>query len=52
MLTSWGDSKWYDAWLKIIKNAAIWLVIIWLAWLIVSAIVWLVHENAENWAMV
>lgn len=49
MLTSWGDSKWYDAWLKIIKNAAIWLVIIGLAWLIVSAIYWFIEENADGW---
>lgn len=38
MMTSWGDSKKYDSWLNIIKNAAIWLAIIAVSWLIVSAI--------------
>ena len=38
MLTSWADSKWYDAWWKILKNALIWLAIILLAWMIVSVI--------------
>lgn len=47
MLTSWGDSKWYDAWWKTLKNAALWLVIIWLSWIIVSAIFWFV--NLQSW---
>ena len=38
MLTSGADSKWYDAWWKILKNALIWLAIILLAWMIVSVI--------------
>ena len=38
MLTSWADSKWYDNGLKILKNAAIWLAIIWASRLIVSLI--------------
>jgi L-cystine uptake protein TcyP (sodium:dicarboxylate symporter family) len=38
MMTSGGDSKKYDAWLSIIKNAAIWLAIIAVSWLIVSAV--------------
>lgn len=36
MLTSWWDSKWYEAWIKTLKNAILWLAIIWIAWLIVS----------------
>ena len=42
MLTSWSDSKWYDNWLKTLKNALIWLAIILLAWMIVSAVFWFV----------
>ena len=42
MLTSWADSKWYDAGLKTIKNAAIGLVIIWVSWLIVSLVFWFI----------
>jgi len=38
MLTSWADSKWYDNWWKILKNALIWLAIILLAWMIVSVV--------------
>lgn len=38
MLTSWADSKWYDNWWKVLKNALIWLAIILLAWMIVSVI--------------
>lgn len=48
MLTSWGDSKWYDAWLKVLKNAAIWLAIIWLSWMIVSVVFWFV-ETLSWW---
>lgn len=43
MMTSWGDSKKYDSWLNIIKNAAIWLAIIGVSWLIVSAIFWFIN---------
>lgn len=42
MLTSWADSKWYDDWLKVLKNALIWLAIILLARMIVSAVFWFV----------
>ena len=48
MLTSWWDSKWYESWLKVLKNAAIGLVIIWLSWLIVSAIFWFIDLNTWN----
>ncbi len=51
MLTSWSDSKGYDAGLKTLKNAAIWLVIIWLSWLIVSAIFWFIN-SATNGAWI
>lgn len=42
MLTSWSDSKWYDAGLNTLKHALIWLAIIWLAWMIVSVVIWFV----------
>ena len=42
MLTSWSDSKWYDAWLKTLKNGLLWLAIILLAWMIVSVVFWFV----------
>ena len=48
MLTSWWDSKKYDAWLTILKNAAIWLAIIALSWLIVSLIFWIIN-GAIGW---
>ena len=47
MLTSWWDSKWYESWVKILKNAALWLVIIWLSRLIVSAILWFIDVQTE-----
>ena len=52
MMTSWGDSKKYDSWLSIIKNAAIWLAIIAVSWLIVSLIFyvinWSVNPNIQE----
>jgi hypothetical protein len=38
MLLSGWDSKWFDAWKTVLKNAAIWLAIILLAWMIVSVV--------------
>ena len=53
MLTSGSDTKWYDNWVKVLKNAAIWLAIILLAWMIVSVIfrfVWtLSWWNQTRW---
>ena len=43
MMTSAGDEKKYENGMKILKYAAIGLVIIWLSWLIVSAIFWFVN---------
>jgi len=45
MLTSWWDSKKYDSWLSIIKNAAIWLVVIGVSWLIVSLIFYIIEGS-------
>ena len=49
MLTSWSDSKGYQDWWKILKNAALWLAIILLAWLITSAIIWFVKLQWWEW---
>jgi hypothetical protein len=54
MLTSGADGKWYkDGW-TILKNAAIWLAIILLAWMIVSVVFWFVGTlsswNQTKWA--
>ena len=47
MMTSGWDQKKYDSWLSIIKNAAIWLAIIWTAWLIVSARFWRINGTVS-----
>ena len=47
MLTSWADSKWYDNWRKVLKNALLWLAIILLAWMIVSVIFWFVATLSD-----
>ena len=52
MLTSWSDSKWYDAGWKTLKNAALWLAIIWLSWLIVSAIIRFIKLQWWEWTVV
>ncbi len=53
MLTSGWDTKWYDAWMKVLKNAAIWLAIILLSWMIVSVVFWFVDTlswwNQTQW---
>ena len=47
MMTSWWDSKKYDSWLSIIKNAAIWLAIIAVSWLIVSLIFYVINGSVN-----
>ena len=42
MITSAGDEKKYWDWLKVLKNAAIGLAIIWLSWMIVSIVFWFI----------
>lgn len=46
MLTSGWDSKKYEQWFSIIKNAAIWLAIIAVSWLIVSLIFYVINTAA------
>ncbi len=40
---AWDDGK-YKKWFTILKQAAIWLVVIWLSWLIVTAVFWLINR--------
>ena len=47
MLISWWDSKKYDSWLSIIKNAAIWLAIIAVSWLVVSLIFYVINGSVN-----
>lgn len=50
MLTAaWDDGK-VKTWTKILKNAAIWLVVIWLSRILVRFIFWLILEmNRRSW---
>ena len=47
MMTSAGDEKKYEKGLTVLKYAAIWLAIIALSWIIVSAVFWFV--NLQWW---
>lgn len=48
MLTSGWDSKKYEKWFSIMKNAAIWLAIIAVSWLIVSLIFYVINTAVET----
>lgn len=43
MLTAAWNEEQYDSWFVYMKNAALWLAIIWLAWFVVSMIFWLLN---------
>ncbi len=45
MVTSAGDDDKYSNWRWILKSALIWLAIIWLAWFVVSIILWLIQNS-------
>ena len=47
MMTSSGDQKKYGDWLKILKNAGIWLDIIWGSWLIVSLVFRIINQSIQ-----
>lgn len=53
MVTAAGDDWKYKKWFTILKQAGIWLVIILLAWIIVSVVFWLVgsvwKSGVEAW---
>ena len=46
MLTAAGDESKVKSWTKVLKHAAIWLVVIWLSRLLVSFIFRLINKNA------
>jgi len=49
MLTaSWDETK-YKKWFTILKQAGLWLVIIWLAWLFVSLMFWIINTFSSEW---
>ncbi len=48
MLTSGWDSKKYETWFSIIKNAALWLAIIAVSWLLVSLIFYVINTAVET----
>ncbi len=48
MVTSAWNEDSYNKWFTILKYAAIWLVLIWVAWFIVSIIFWLVNQSASK----
>jgi len=50
MLTAAGDETKHKKWLTILKQAAFWLAVIWLAWLFVSVIFWLINKNSVTWS--
>ena len=50
MLTaSWDETK-YKKWFTILKQAWLWLVVIWLAWLFVSLMFWIINKFSNEWA--
>ena len=48
MVTSGGDDKKYEAGFTILKHAAIGLILIGVAWFVISLVFWLVNKTASN----
>jgi hypothetical protein len=48
MVTSAGDEDKYSAWFTILKHAAQWLILIWIARFVISIIFWLVNQVTKN----
>lgn len=48
MVTAAGDDAQYKKWFKILQQAGMWLIFIWVSWLFVSVIFWLINKFA--WA--
>lgn len=46
MVTSGGDDEKYGAWFTILKHGATWLILIGVAWFVISIIFWLVAQIA------
>lgn len=47
MVTAAWESDRYDKWFTILKQAAVWLVLIGVAWFIVSIVFWLINLTAQ-----
>jgi hypothetical protein len=47
MLTAVWNER-YGSWFTIVKNALLWLVVIWLAWFVASAIFWITNLITEE----
>lgn len=48
MVTASGNEEKYKKWFTILKHAGIWLVVIWLAWFVVTIIFWLLRNTTWN----
>ncbi len=48
MLTAAGDDWKVKTWTKILKNAAIWLIVIWISWLVVTLIFRIINSVAAT----
>lgn len=49
MVTAAGDDTKYKAGFKVLKQAAIGLIIVWFSWIIVSSIFWLIGWFSSGW---
>lgn len=49
MITAAGDETKYKDWFKVLKQAWIWLAVIWLSWFIVSIIFWVIKWSTWTW---
>jgi hypothetical protein len=49
MITANGDETKYKKWLTVLKQAAIWLVIIWLSWAIIRIIFRFIKKSDTTW---
>ncbi len=47
MITAAGDETKYKEWFKILKQAGIWLAVVWLSWFIVSIIFWIIWWTTQ-----
>ena len=48
MVTAAWDTKQYDEWFTILKQAAVWLIFIGTSWLIVSFIFWIIGRFTQS----
>lgn len=48
MVTAAGDEEKYKKWFSILRAAAIWLTLIWVAWMIASLIFWITVVTWES----